>query len=172
MSALNPTVDRWVRSAREAPDEFWAEAANELPWFRKWDSVFEWDSPSFRWFSGAQTNLAYNCLDHHVAKPGAGGNGDLGGAGALLARRRLGQPLCTGTRNRLGHRVALFPAVEAVTAQRAFGEDNQPGAVSGGSIEIFQNSAQVVRTVKNLHVHLDGCNFHGFLLESPDQLGH
>jgi len=72
MSALNPTVEKWVRSAREAPDEFWATAANELPWFRKWDSVFEWDFPSFRWFPGAQTNLAYNCLDHHVAN----GRGD------------------------------------------------------------------------------------------------
>ena len=72
MAAVNPTVHRWVQNAREAPEEFWASAANELPWFRKWDRVFDWDFPSFRWFPGAQTNLAYNCLDHHVAN----GRGD------------------------------------------------------------------------------------------------
>jgi acetyl-CoA synthetase len=67
MATINPTVQQWVENAREAPEEFWARAADELPWFRKWDSVFERDDPSFRWFVGAQTNLAYNCLDHHVA---------------------------------------------------------------------------------------------------------
>ena len=72
MAAINPTVRRWVENARKAPDEFWARAANELPWFRKWDRVFDWDPPSFRWFVGAQPNLAYNCLDHHVAN----GRGD------------------------------------------------------------------------------------------------
>ena len=84
MSALNPTVEKWVRSAREAPDSFWAEAANELPWFRKWDSVFEWDPPSFRWFPGARTNLAYNCLDHHVA-------GGRGGHAALVYVNERGE---------------------------------------------------------------------------------
>ena len=72
MAALSPIVQEWVQSARESPEEFWAKAADELPWFRKWDSVLEWDRPSFRWFPGAQTNLAYNCLDHHVAN----GRGD------------------------------------------------------------------------------------------------
>ena len=64
MATINPTVQQWVQNAREAPEEFWARAADELPWFRKWDSVFERDDPSFRWFVGARTNLAYNCLDH------------------------------------------------------------------------------------------------------------
>ncbi|MAG35507.1 MAG: acetyl-CoA synthetase, partial [Dehalococcoidia bacterium] len=67
MAAISAKVERWVQEAREEPDEFWANAANELPWFRKWDRVFDRDYPSFRWFSGAETNLAYNCLDHHVA---------------------------------------------------------------------------------------------------------
>jgi acetyl-CoA synthetase len=29
--------------------------------------VFEWTFPTFRWFIGAETNLAYNALDLHVA---------------------------------------------------------------------------------------------------------
>ena len=84
MAAINPTVHRWVQNAREAPEEFWASAANELPWFRKWDRVFEWDFPSFRWFPGAQTNLAYNCLDHHVVS----GRGD---STALIYVNELGE---------------------------------------------------------------------------------
>ena len=55
------------------PEGFWEKAAEALPWFRKWDRVFEWDFPEFRWFIGAETNLAYNCVDVHV-KNGRGGH--------------------------------------------------------------------------------------------------
>jgi acetyl-CoA synthetase len=72
MELINPIVARWRREATEDPDTFWARAAEQLPWFRKWDSVFEWDFPTFRWFVGAHTNLAFNCLDQHVTR-GAGG---------------------------------------------------------------------------------------------------
>ncbi|CAI8013688.1 Acetyl-coenzyme A synthetase [Geodia barretti] len=48
------------------PEGFWAEAAEELHWFRKWDDVFQWDYPNFRWFVGGQTNIAYNALDRHL----------------------------------------------------------------------------------------------------------
>ncbi len=53
--------------------QFWARAVEQLPWFRKWDHVFEWQPPTFRWFSGAQTNLAYNAIDRHVER-GWGGH--------------------------------------------------------------------------------------------------
>jgi acetyl-CoA synthetase len=64
---VNPLVRRQVNAAASDPEGFWARAAEQLPWFRKWDKAFEWDFPSFRWFSGGQTNLAYNCLDQHLA---------------------------------------------------------------------------------------------------------
>lgn len=70
---MNPSVERWLKYAADESDKFWAEAAEELPWFRKWDEVFEWQPPTFRWFIGGQTNLAYNCLDHHVTN-GRGGH--------------------------------------------------------------------------------------------------
>jgi len=70
---INPIVRRWRHEAATDPDGFWARAAEQLPWFRKWDRVFEWNFPTFRWFLGAETNLAYNCLDHHVAR-GWGGH--------------------------------------------------------------------------------------------------
>lgn len=64
----NSTVDNWIEKARTDPENFWVEAANELHWFSKWDRVFDWSGPSFQWFSGAQTNLSYNCLDYHLEK--------------------------------------------------------------------------------------------------------
>ena len=73
MDLINPVVRQWQERAKTDPDSFWGEAAEQLPWFRKWDRVFEWNYPSFRWFLNAETNLAYNCLDHHVAQ-GWGGH--------------------------------------------------------------------------------------------------
>ena len=70
---VNPIVRRWQEDALTDPDGFWARAADQLPWFRKWDRVFEWNYPTFRWFIGAQTNLAYNALDYHVSQ-GRGGS--------------------------------------------------------------------------------------------------
>ena len=73
MSLVNPVVQKWIDDAQQSPEEFWGRAAAQLPWFRKWDRVLEWNPPTFKWFVGAQTNLAYNALDHHV-KRGWGGH--------------------------------------------------------------------------------------------------
>ena len=73
MALVNPIVQRWVEDARRDPEAFWGKAADDLPWFRKYDRVFEWNYPTFKWFVGGQTNLAYNALDHHV-KRGWGGH--------------------------------------------------------------------------------------------------
>ncbi len=50
----------------EQPEKFWARAAEELHWFKKWDNVLEWKAPWAKWFVGGQINLSYNCLDRHV----------------------------------------------------------------------------------------------------------
>jgi acetyl-CoA synthetase len=73
MNPINPTVRKWVDDARNDPEAFWGRAAEQLNWFRKWDRVFEWTPPTFKWFIGGQTNLAYNALDYHV-KRGWGGH--------------------------------------------------------------------------------------------------
>jgi acetyl-CoA synthetase len=73
MSLINPIVQKWIDHAKQDPDGFWGSAAEQLPWFRKWDQVLQWNRPTFKWFVGAQTNLAYNALDHHV-KHGWGGH--------------------------------------------------------------------------------------------------
>jgi acetyl-CoA synthetase len=83
MDLISPRVRSLVRAAQEDPDAFWAAAAELLPWFQKWDSVFEWDPKRpdergryFRWFAGARTNLAHNCVDRHVER-GWGGHAAL-----------------------------------------------------------------------------------------------
>src|SRR5579859_1268479 len=67
METVNPIVRRWQQDALADPEKFWGRAAEALPWFRHWDHVLEWDFPTFRWFSGGQTNIAYNALDHQIA---------------------------------------------------------------------------------------------------------
>ena len=50
------------------PDGFWAEAAETIDWYRKWDRVCDGSrAPFYRWFSGAEVNTCYNALDRHVA---------------------------------------------------------------------------------------------------------
>ena len=76
METINPIIGKLLSEASQDPEGFWERAAEALPWFRKWDKVFDWDFPDFRWFTGAQTNLAYNCLDRHVER-GWGGHAAL-----------------------------------------------------------------------------------------------
>ena len=42
--ALDPKVVAWKREATDDPEGFWARAAEQLPWFRKWDRVLDWDA--------------------------------------------------------------------------------------------------------------------------------
>jgi acetyl-CoA synthetase len=50
-----------------SPERFWARMAKQhVSWFKPWRKVLDWKPPYARWFVGAQTNVAYNCLDRHV----------------------------------------------------------------------------------------------------------
>jgi acetyl-CoA synthetase len=54
--------------AKNDPEGFWSElAAKELHWFQKWSKVLAWEPPFAKWFVGGKTNVAYNCLDRHLA---------------------------------------------------------------------------------------------------------
>ena len=59
--------DTIYRKSIEAPEEFWAEAAEAISWEQRWDKVLD-DSkaPLYRWFSGARLNTCFNALDRHV----------------------------------------------------------------------------------------------------------
>ncbi len=49
------------------PESFWARMAEELHWFKRWDTVLKWDPPHAEWFGGGRINISYNCLDRHLA---------------------------------------------------------------------------------------------------------
>jgi len=56
----------------EDPEDFWAEMAEKnLTWYKKWDSVLEYDfhKPEIKWFKGGKLNVSYNCLDRYVQSP-------------------------------------------------------------------------------------------------------
>jgi acetyl-CoA synthetase len=53
----------------EDPEGFWAEKAEQLEWFKKWEHVLEADftKAATRWFTGGKLNASFNCLDRHLS---------------------------------------------------------------------------------------------------------
>ena len=53
------------------PDGFWAQQAERITWFKKWEKVSRCDfhTAKIEWFIGGKTNVSYNCIDRHVASP-------------------------------------------------------------------------------------------------------
>ncbi|MEP9399147.1 propionyl-CoA synthetase [Mesorhizobium sp. KR2-14] len=63
-SRYHEVYESWKR----APEEFWAEAARDIDWFKPWDKVFDPDTGVYgRWFAGAECNTCHNAVDRHVA---------------------------------------------------------------------------------------------------------
>jgi len=62
----NPYDEAHAQSIKN-PDEFWAAAAEDCHWYKKWDKVLD-DSnkPFYRWFTGGEINTCYNALDFHI----------------------------------------------------------------------------------------------------------
>jgi propionyl-CoA synthetase len=56
----------YERSLRD-PEGFWAEAAEDIHWYKRWDKVLDDSNPPFyQWFVGGETNTCYNAVDRHV----------------------------------------------------------------------------------------------------------
>ncbi len=57
----------YKRSISE-PEKYWAEAAGELDWFKKWGTVLveDFKEGKHQWFVGGKLNVCYNCVDRHV----------------------------------------------------------------------------------------------------------
>lgn len=78
LSALYHPIDSVVENATvkeynemykrsiEDREGFWAEQAETLEWYKKWDTVLD-DSnkPFYKWFVGAKTNIIHNAIDRH-----------------------------------------------------------------------------------------------------------
>jgi len=59
----------WERSINN-PEEYWAEKANAIHWFKTWNKVLDDSNPPFyRWFVGGVLNVCYNTLDRHLETP-------------------------------------------------------------------------------------------------------
>jgi len=73
-SGISPVpYDQVYHRSLEVPEEFWAEAAEGIDWWRRWDRVLDRARPPFfRWFPGGILNTCYNALDRHVEE----GRGD------------------------------------------------------------------------------------------------
>jgi propionyl-CoA synthetase len=61
--AYQAAYDAWRRD----PEGFWAQAAESIHWYRRWEKVLDTSrAPFYRWFSGGLLNTCYNLLDAHV----------------------------------------------------------------------------------------------------------
>ena len=58
--------EKLYNEAAADPEAFWAKQAEELHWFKKWDTILEWNEPFAKWFVGGKINVSYNCLDRHL----------------------------------------------------------------------------------------------------------
>ncbi len=46
---------------------FWAEQAERLDWYKKWDTVLdESGKPFYKWFTGGRINIVHNAVDRHL----------------------------------------------------------------------------------------------------------
>src|ERR1700687_291221 len=51
------------------PEAFWAQAAEEISWVKRWDRVIDAGrAPFVKWFPGAVLNTCYNAVDRHVER--------------------------------------------------------------------------------------------------------
>jgi acetyl-CoA synthetase len=63
--------EMYARSIRD-PDAFWREEAKRIHWMKPFSKVknttFGPGNVSIKWFEDGVTNVAYNCIDRHLAK--------------------------------------------------------------------------------------------------------
>jgi len=98
-----PHLKRMLERALEDPEGFWGEVAEELHWFKRWNKVFEWNYPYFKWFKGGVTNLSYNCLENQVKR-------GRGNRAAIIWENGEGLPTRVLTYNQLLFEVNRFAA--------------------------------------------------------------
>ncbi|HIB74253.1 MAG TPA: acetate--CoA ligase [Candidatus Marinimicrobia bacterium] len=67
IGSMDQYRDLYEKSVSD-PDTFWSTVADRITWYKKWDTVREFDfvKGNIKWFDGAKLNVSYNCLDRHV----------------------------------------------------------------------------------------------------------
>ncbi len=104
---MSNRYDEAYAKSLQDPNGFWAEAAKDCHWYKKWDKVLD-DSnkPFYRWFVGGELNTCYNALDYHIV------NG-LGDQPALIYDSPVTDTIKTYTYRQLRDETALFAGVLA-----------------------------------------------------------
>ena len=64
-AALQDDEAERARAAAD-PEGFWAERAEGVEWFRRWDRVMRFEPPHHAWFEGGKLNATVSCIDRHV----------------------------------------------------------------------------------------------------------
>jgi len=70
-NAYLKTMDEYKKMYQRSIDDlegFWAEMAETLDWYKKWDKVLveDFKEAKHEWFVGGKINVSYNCLDRHL----------------------------------------------------------------------------------------------------------
>lgn len=67
LSSMAEYYQAWQASI-ENPDAFWGTEAEDFHWYKRWQVVNDSaaDLSQIKWFTGGQTNICYNALDHHL----------------------------------------------------------------------------------------------------------
>ncbi|MBU6245548.1 MAG: acetate--CoA ligase [Actinomycetales bacterium] len=148
---------------------FWAEQARALDWSQPFDEVLDWSQAPFaRWFVGGRLNVAYNCVDRHVAA----GHGD------QVAIRFEGEPgdrrdityaqlqdeVCQAANALLelgvgaGDRVAIYmPMIpEAIVAMLACARIGAPHSVVFGGFSAHALASRIDDAQATLVITADG----------------
>ncbi|PYV39788.1 MAG: propionyl-CoA synthetase, partial [Acidobacteria bacterium] len=101
-STYNEVYARWLCD----PAGFWAEAAEAVHWYKKWDRVLDSSRrPFYRWFTGGVVNSCYNALDWQVEK------NDRAGQPALIYDSPVTQTIKVFTYRELLDKVSRFAGV-------------------------------------------------------------
>ncbi len=59
--------DKLYKRSIKDREGFWAEQAETLDWYKKWDKVLdESKKPFYKWFKGGKTNIVQNAIDRHL----------------------------------------------------------------------------------------------------------
>jgi acetyl-CoA synthetase len=150
-------------------EAFWARQAHRLHWDTDFDQVLDWSNAPFaKWFIGGKLNVAYNCVDRHVAD----GHGDQvafhwegeGGDTRTITYADLQrevckaanalQSLCLQTGDRVAIQLPMIP--EAVFAMLACARLGMPHSVvfGGFSAEALRN--RIIDAEAKLVITADG----------------
>ena len=102
---MNSRYDQVYARSMSDPEGFWAEAAEDIYWDKRWDRVLDdTRKPFYRWFAGGVTNTCHNALDRHVE----GGRGD---QPALIYDSPVTSTVKSFSYRELRDRVAAFAGV-------------------------------------------------------------